>query len=217
MHQKNTTQVAFLKWLPFAVIILVFAGLVEVAVQQNYRMSANDPQIQVAEDVAFAVTHGQATPDSIVPATPTTDMTASLSTFLMIYNATGTPMGGSVGLDGKVPTPPAGVFDATKQHGEYRFTWQPKPGVRIAAVVTQYTGPQSGFVLVGRSLREVEIRETNLEIMTGVAALLALVLTFLLIMYLVKMGEMGHKHSAEETAETVAPDYHHEHEHHPHH
>ena len=111
----------------------------------------------LGEALWLARSAGQAPPDSIVPAQPTADMAKSLSTFLAIYNATGTPIGSSVSLDGKLPVPPSGVFDSVKLHGEDRFTWQPKPGLRLAAVVTQYSGPQSGFVLVGRSLREVEI------------------------------------------------------------
>lgn len=142
---QNVWRKAFISWLPLGIVIVFFSGLVYVAVQQNYRSAANDPQIQVAEDVAFAVSHGQAPPDQIVPAAPTADIAQSLSTFLAIYSATGTPIGASVALDGKLPVPPSGVFDAVKQHGDDRFTWQPKPGLRFAAVMTQYSGPALGL------------------------------------------------------------------------
>ena len=213
--QKNLVRSVFISWLPLGVAIVIFSGLVYAAVQQNYRMSANDPQIQVAEDVALAVTTGQATPDSIVPAAPTADMAKSLSTFLAIYTATGTPIGSSVALDGKLPVPPSGVFDSVKQHGEDRFTWEPKSGLRIAAVMTQYSGPQSGFILVGRSLREVEIREANLELMAAVAGVAALLITFLLMLYFAKMAAPDNSSAEAESEKAAGPEHHHEHhEHH---
>src|SRR5579863_675056 len=151
MNENKRFQQAFKAWLPFAVIIVIFSGLVYAAVQQNYRTSANDPQIQVAEDIAGAISQGQAAPDTIVPANPTVDMTQSLSAFVIIYSSTSSPIGGSVALDGKIPSLPAGVADYAALHGQDRFTWEPKPGVRIAAVVSHFTGPVSGFVLAGRS------------------------------------------------------------------
>ena len=41
------------------------------------------------------------------------------------------------------------------RRGEDRLTWQPEPGVRSATVVVHYQGAQAGFVMAGRSLREV--------------------------------------------------------------
>src|SRR4051812_42163598 len=121
---KDLTSI-FLKWLPLGVAIVMFSGLVYVAVQQNYRALANDPQIQIAQDISNAITQGTP-PDSIVPPNPTVDITQSLAPFVAIYNATGTPIGSSVGVDGKLPVLPGGVFDYVKMHGEERLTWQPK-------------------------------------------------------------------------------------------
>jgi hypothetical protein len=67
-------------------------------------------------------------------------------------------------LDGAVPKPPAGVFDYTRVHGDDRVTWQPRPGVRIAAIVVHYGGAQPGFVLAGRSLRESERRTDQIGV-----------------------------------------------------
>lgn len=199
-HHKQVCSASFCHWLPFAAIILIFSGLTYVAIQQNYRLSANDPQIQIAEDIASAITQGKAPPESIVPANPSEDIAASLATFVAIYNATGTPIGSSVMLDGNLPSLPAGVLDAVKQRGEKRFTWQPKPKVRIAAVITSFTGTQSGFVLAGRSLKEVEARIKQLTIMTASATALALILTYLLIFLMaIKPCACCHKH--EETEE----------------
>lgn len=72
---------ALLSWLPLAAAIVVMSGLIYVAVQQNYRMSANDPQIQVAEDIAAAIDQGTP-PDSIVSPNPTVDLSSTLATFV---------------------------------------------------------------------------------------------------------------------------------------
>src|SRR5581483_3886463 len=107
--KKNIWQLTFLYWLPLAVTIFIFSGLVYAAVQQNYRQSANDPQIQIVEDVAQAIDKGNTTPHFIVSPQPTTEMSPSLSTFVTVYSATGTPVGSSVALNGKMPSLPAGT------------------------------------------------------------------------------------------------------------
>ena len=183
IHYKTALPTAAKSWLPLAVTIVLLSGLVYAAVQQNYRQSANDPQIQITQDVASAIAQGSATADNIVPANPTVDMSQSLSAFVIIYTATGTPIGGSVMLDGKLPTLPSGVLDFAKAHGQDRFTWQPKTNVRVAAVVTPFLGPNPGYVLAGRLLTEVEKREMQLELMCAIGGLVTLVLTFLTILY----------------------------------
>lgn len=196
-----------LKWLPLGATIIVMAGLVYWAVQQNYRISANDPQIQVAEDLATALSQGQAQPTAIVPPNPTVPMSSSLATFVVIYDDSGKPIGSSVALDGKMPVPPLGVFDTVKKRGETRFTWQPQKDVRAAAVVTHYSSQQgSGFVLAGRSLKEVEARIKMLTLGTGLATLAALILSFLLTWLMVKMlPSSGNTIVAEEVTTIINP------------
>ena len=106
-HSKNDWYKVFVLWLPLGLVTLFLCGLVNLAVQQNYRMSANDPQIQAAEDVASAVSQGKATPDELFQGTPT-EMASSLASFIITYTATGTPIVSSVVLDGKTPVCPAG-------------------------------------------------------------------------------------------------------------
>ncbi len=43
------------QWLPLAIAITLLCGLVHVAVQQEVRLSANDPQIGMAEDLAAVI------------------------------------------------------------------------------------------------------------------------------------------------------------------
>ena len=160
-------------WLPLAVVTTLLCGLVYLAVQQSLRMGANDPQIQMAEDAAVALAAG-GTSESVLPVAQV-DISTSLAPFLVIYSNTGEPLASSGLLHGTVPLLPQGVFDYTHQKGEDRVSWQPESGVRVAAVVVAYNGSQPGFVLAGRSLREVEIRESQTEHITGIAWLFTLV------------------------------------------
>jgi hypothetical protein len=163
----------FKNWLPIAVVVTALCGLVYVAVQQVLRQEANDPQIQIAEDAAAALAGGQ-TAQAVVPSN-TIDVGQSLSPFVMVFDSTGKVIASSGQLHGQAPNLPAGVLDYVKQNGEDRLTWQPEAGVRIASVTVPYTGATSGYVLAGRSLREVEVRESQTEFYAGavwVAALL---------------------------------------------
>jgi len=152
-------------------ILTIVFGTIYAAVQQDIRQSANDPQIQIAEDVAHLLNTG-ANPLAMVPPQKM-DMSQGLDPFLVIYDASGTPIASSALLNNTIPVPPHGVFDYAKKYGEDRITWQPEPGVRIATVIVPYN---NGFVLAGRSLREVEKREDNIEHLAGLGWLASIVL-----------------------------------------
>ncbi|GAC1372047.1 MAG: hypothetical protein NVSMB39_6280 [Candidatus Saccharimonadales bacterium] len=153
-------------WLP----LLVYAS-----VQQALRMSANDPQVQLAEDTAAALSLGQ-TPGSLVTGLAV-DMRRSLAPFLIITDSSRHILASNVQLDGAVPLPPTGSFDTARSGqrlnaptGENRITWEPAPGVREAVVIVAYNG---GYVLSARNLREVEFRSERVLGMTaGAIALL---------------------------------------------
>ena len=141
--------------------------------QQVLRMSANDPQIQMAEDAAQRLNAGEDA-ERIVP-DHKVDMAASLAPFVIIYDDSGRPVASSVSLDGVTRTPPRGVFDFVRVHGEERVTWQPRPGVRIASVVVR---TEKGFVVAGRNMREVETRIDKVQSMAGLTwlAMLGMIL-----------------------------------------
>ncbi|HZS42804.1 MAG TPA: hypothetical protein VFA52_01155 [Candidatus Paceibacterota bacterium] len=152
----------FLFWLFPATIISLVAGLIYVSVQQNYRQSANDPQISIVEDASEFLASG--TPPELLVGPSQIDIAKSLGVFLIAYDNLGHPLASSATLNGLIPVPPLGVFEYVQKNGEDRITWQPQKTVRIAAVITSYTSSSSsGFVLAGRSLREVENRESQLS------------------------------------------------------
>jgi hypothetical protein len=153
-------------------------------------MGANDPQIQMAEDAADHLAGG-GTPESVLPASRI-DIARSLAPFVVVYDRAGGPLATSGLLHGQVPVLPSGVLDYVRDNGEDRVTWQPENGVRIAAVVTSYGGPQPGFVLAGRSLREVEKRESQTESIVGILWLVTMAGS-LLVVVLVEAVLSGNK------------------------
>lgn len=154
-------------WIPLAVAITAFCGLVYLAVQQDYRQSANDPQIQISEDLSRILSTGE---DAVRVVPPEiVDISASLATFIIVYDDLGQIVVSTAKLDGITPILPSGVLDFVKTHGQERLTWQPKIGVRSAIVVTRFVGKSSGYILAGRSLREVEKREEQLMAQVSLA------------------------------------------------
>jgi hypothetical protein len=148
-------------WFPTVTAATIICAFVYIAVQQDLRQSANDPQIQIAEDTADILSSG-ALPQSAVPASKT-DIASSLATYVVIADSQGQAITSSALLNGKTPMPPLGVLESALHRGENRVTWQPEPGVRSAIVVKPYSSlAANGYVIVGRSLREVEKREAQL-------------------------------------------------------
>ena len=171
----------FKKWLPLAIATAGLCGLVYLTVQQSLRIGANDPQIQMAEDTASALNTGSSL-DSLVPSAKV-NIATSLTPFLEVYDYSGTIQASSGVLYDSNPAIPHGVLDYTRQNGEDRISWQPEPGLRIAAVVVRY---DNGFVLAGRSLREVEKRISQVEMLSGLALLAIWAATF----FVISLGEL---------------------------
>ncbi|MEP6645109.1 MAG: hypothetical protein ABJA69_11470, partial [Acidobacteriaceae bacterium] len=158
------------------------AGTGYVISQQVLRASANDPQIQLAEDGAQRLSAGEH-PAAVV-ADQKINMESSLAPFLIVYDEAGHPIASSGLLHGSVPTPPKGVFDYARANRQDTITWQPMRGVRIASVIER---SRSSFVIAGRNMREVEARESMVLNLAAVCWLIANVaLTFLWLLSLNK-------------------------------
>ncbi len=166
------------------IVITIFCGLGYAEAQQVLRQSANDPQIQMAEDLANRLTSGRQPAMS----SDTIDIAKSLAVFTIIYDQNGKALVSTAQLDGKTPELPKGVFDYTTKHGQDRVTWQPKNNVRIALVVAPYKSNNSGFVAVGRSLREIEKREQHAFWLAVAAWLASLLLCFVTTRLLKRSG-----------------------------
>lgn len=166
------------RFLPFAVVITAFCALAYATVQQAYRQGANDPQIQMARDAAYALEHGK-TIEQVVPS-DVVDMDRSLAPFLIVYNMDEQPVAASGLLNGFKQTVPNGVLGYAREKGENRVTWQPQPGTRIAAIIVPF---KDGYVLAGRNLREVEIREAQTTQFAGMTWVLAMAATLIVIAF----------------------------------
>jgi len=139
----------------------VLVSLPYFLVQQDLRQSANDPQIQMAEDLARHLSKGQAV--SAISFPESVNMSEDLGVFVSIYDGKGQSVASTAYLNGQLPNVPLGVLLYAKEHGQNRITWQPQVGARAAIVVTPYqNGTSYGYVVVGRSLREVEKREDQI-------------------------------------------------------
>lgn len=156
-------------FVPLAVLATLTCGLVYLEVQQSLRSGANDPQVQMAEDAAAQLDAGTA-PASVVSGA-TVDVAASLAPFVIVFDSSGQIVAANATLDGGRPAPPKGVLDAARPGAPNSVTWQPRDGVRIASVTVAWNG---GTVLAGRSLRLVEEREWDAELIAGAAWLASL-------------------------------------------
>ena len=141
-------------WVPLAVAVSALSLLVYVGVQQTYRQSLNDPQLQLAEDGAARLSAG-ASPESVA-GSPTVDADKSLAPFVIVVGADDAVLASSVALDGSAPRPPIGVLDTARVKGTDTVTWEPRTGVRIASVSVAATGGR--VVVAGRNMRAVEAR-----------------------------------------------------------
>jgi len=142
-------------WL-FAACIVTFVCFACYGIaQQMNRQSADEPQVQMAYDAALSL-EGGASAASLVTGNKT-DVSQSLSPFIIIYDENKNVIASSAVLDGAAPSLPSGILDKTPQNGDSRVTWQPRAGLRFATVTVRTAG-NGGFVVAGRSLYETESR-----------------------------------------------------------
>jgi hypothetical protein len=151
----------FFYTLTLAVVLTVLGFCAAIVMQQMLRRGADQPQIQMAAAYAGQLASGQASTHSIPDGR--VDLSSSLEPFVIFYNSDGTPVRSSGYLGDAVPTPPAGIFAYLRTNAIDKFTWQPRRGVRIAAVAQRVDGAHPGFILVGRSLTLVEQQEDLLR------------------------------------------------------
>lgn len=157
-------------FLPMAVTLCLAAAFTFVVIQQDLRMGANDEPQRLAEDAVRALDAGIA-PATVVGAT-VIPVDTSLSPFALIFDATGRLLATSGSIDGAQPAVPPGVLLSAREQGRDAVTWQPRTGVRIAAVALPWRG---GTVLAGQSLRLVEAHIDAIERLVGLALIVGLV------------------------------------------
>jgi hypothetical protein len=106
-----------------------------------------------------------------------------LSHFMIVFDDAGEVKGSSGDLHGEVPKLADGILDYTRQYGEDRISWQPENGVQVAAAIVRYEGLENGFVLVGRSLREVEQNIIKIKLLCETALVAILVISLVAVVF----------------------------------
>lgn len=174
-------------WLPSALVIIITFGTIYACGHYILRQGANDPQIEMSENIAQDLSYGRKVID-IIPQI-TINPETSKSPFVVIYDEQGRIVAGNLNVRESVPIIPFGVLKHAKERGQNRITWEPLKDLRIATVTTPYTGTKgSGYVLVGRSLREVERRDDAILTLAQIGLLTALITSFLLSVFILPAG-----------------------------
>jgi hypothetical protein len=126
-------------WLAMAFAWSLSLAVVLAVQHQLLRLQANDPQVQMAEDAAARLVAG-AGPELVLPPGGDVAIEHSLAPWLLVYDASGTPLAGSGRLHGALPRMPGGVLPFARAHGGHRLSWQPEAGVRQALVIVPVRG-----------------------------------------------------------------------------
>lgn len=171
---------AFKSWFPLVVLATFLAGTFYVASQQMLRQSANDPQIQLAEDWSANIVSG--TDPARLDLGMFIDPAHSLQPFGIVYDQDGAIVASSVTAPSTMKQP-NGVFDSVDgaKDNKVKFTWQPASGERYAVVIKRANlQNKSYYVLAGRNLREVESREANVFWIVFVGWLSAIAATWVI-------------------------------------
>jgi hypothetical protein len=140
------------------ILFTLIGGAASLVVQQMLRRGTDQPQWQMAAEAADRLGRGE-DPAHVVPGNEI-DLRNSLAPFLLYFSEGKQPLAGNGFLDQSLPAPPPGVFDRARNSGNHAVTWQPRPQVRIAAVIVPVNGGHSGYVLAGRSLETTERYES---------------------------------------------------------
>lgn len=151
---------ALKKWLALGFSVTAIWFFAFIIIQQDLRQGANDTQAEIAGNVELALADG--TPFKYFSSANPVRIGKSLTPYVILYDRNGVPLTGNGSLNGNFPVPPKEIFDYLLVHGEDRFTWEPMPGVREAVVARFHDGKDPVFIIVGRSLAEVEQHITEL-------------------------------------------------------
>ena len=150
MMKKTTTL-----WLLGLLAVLTLFATIYFVAHYVLRSSANEPQLQIANDTAWKAALQLAQNGKINPLDgEKIDITTSKEPFVIVYNKNGEVIDSTGVYNGQVPKLPDGVLPGTVEGEKTIFTWEPIEDVRIAAVVV--SSGKYGYVLAGKSLVDTE-------------------------------------------------------------
>jgi hypothetical protein len=161
LREQIVKQPIFFHAFGLALILTVLGGAAAITTHGMLRRGANQPQAEMADFYSSEILSGMR-PEDVIPAAYV-DIERNLQPFVIFYNEQGKPERSTGYLAKAVPVLPPGVFQYARDHGSDVFTWQPRRGVRIAAVTRYVAGIHPGYILAGRSLRLTEEYESLLH------------------------------------------------------
>lgn len=164
LREQILKQPMFFHAFGLALILTVLGGAAAITMHGMLRRGANQPQAEMADFYSSEILSG-ISPEDAIPA-GYIDLERNLQPFVIFYDEQGKPERSTGYLGQAVPVLPPGVFQYARDHGSDVFTWQPRHGVRIAAVTRYVAGTRPGYILAGRSLRLTEEYESLLRRMT---------------------------------------------------
>lgn len=168
----------FKNWLPLGIAITVICALVYFLAWQALRMQANDPQVEISEELSKAVMEVE-DPAQFDPPQKL-DISKSLSAYWIVYSQDGKALAGNGQINNSLPEVPVKLLEASNAKKESRVTWQPSGGAdRQALVIRPYEGVSKGYVAAGRSLRELDFRLKNLMVLTTLGWIVAMAASLL--------------------------------------
>lgn len=142
------------------VVLTIVFGTMYGLVQQFGRMMANDTPALLATQAAKQLDAGLGLSSIQMGGT---DLANKPVPFVIVYSKDGKAVGGSGYLDKQLAVVPKGVLTHATSGKNNVVTWQPKDGVRLAAVVV---AAKDYYVLGGQSLQQTEARAQRLAWLT---------------------------------------------------
>lgn len=166
-----------------SLVLLVTTIFVSIcyASRAVFRQAANDPQIEVTEQVAKIIEQGVPL-EAIISSAEVVELNDSKALFVVIYDGEKNLVASSATLDGQSLSIPAEQVALASGQDTHRFDWQPKDELKFA-LVSKKVG-DSAYIVAGRSLAETTLRMESLRpILFGgwiVSILFSLLITFLI-------------------------------------
>jgi hypothetical protein len=164
-------------WVTGVLLITVAACLAWLSYGLSLRNGADRQPLRLAAAAAGQLASGSP-PGSVLPAA--IDMASAPAPFIIVFDSQHRVLASSGHLNGRTPGLPAGVLAWVTAHGQDRITWQPRPGLREAAVIEPYRGLRPGFVLAAQSLQDISSQQRSLTWSVAYMWLAAFAISFLI-------------------------------------
>jgi hypothetical protein len=173
--------------LVFGAFVTVISLFVYLGIFQVYRNNANDPQLEISLDaskeIPKLIAQGVSV-ESIIQGR-TLEISESVSMFFVVFDKEGKTLASSGKLKGNLPVARKSILEASKKTGQNILTWEPQKDLRFAAVIRPFEN-DSGYILVARSLKNIENSIKDLMKISFVAWLVLLILSYVLVNFWVK-------------------------------